>query len=496
MKNLAYSLYKSVGVLAISCAVLWSSGIQAEIQRDSKTLTHRKGSDQFQNIRLEAKEVETYTRYERSYETWYEWECDDPVGGDGKGDWKGYYNVPQSQKAKALADAIKGIGTSRANTIVDANINAFIPRPRSWNAFRNEISRIESRLKLDGLYYEVTVKYAKDNIRNLGYASSGYSNSYSQLPDLDADPAVEFANASDPWDGYFNKPKDQKGAALSNAVRGIGVSTGDKIVDANINAFMPKPRSWEAFKDEVKRIEREARVSGLYDNVVTRYGSTNKENLYGSSRDDQRPDPQPRPEPSCRWVQHSGYVVVPRTDTRVVRTYVSPTIDVEFTNYDLLNDESEKVVVIWDGREFSFSTSSALNRYIVNEATRGVYTLTGQGRKPVRPELSDFTYSLGGDLILRVNDKRAQELIEHSADYSLTVSVTVESKKSGWCKGTDASGSKTISFDSGSGDIALKDVVGSIESDTKYRVKVSFERKNTKFFSKTTGEGISDWVKN
>ena len=102
--------------------------------------------------------------------------CDEDVG-EGKGNWHGYYNKPKDEKVSALADAIKGIGPSRAKDIVYSNLRpaAFTPKPRSWNAFRNEVSRIEQSLNLEGLEYEVLVKYGRNNRENLGYAGTGGS---------------------------------------------------------------------------------------------------------------------------------------------------------------------------------------------------------------------------------------------------------------------------------------------------------------------------------
>jgi hypothetical protein len=99
------------------------------------------------------------------------WECDDETSGDGsQGDWKGFFNVPKNQKAQALASAIKGVGLSTAQKLVDDN--SFSSKPRSWSAFARVINDADDRYKT-GFSYDVVVKYKKENMTDLGYIVEG-----------------------------------------------------------------------------------------------------------------------------------------------------------------------------------------------------------------------------------------------------------------------------------------------------------------------------------
>jgi len=88
--------------------------------------------------------------------------------GEGRGDWRGFYNVPRDQKAAALAAAIRGIGLPSAQQIVAARVRYFEPKPRTWNEFRAVINQIDRDLNL-GIGNNVLVTYGNDNAKNLGY---------------------------------------------------------------------------------------------------------------------------------------------------------------------------------------------------------------------------------------------------------------------------------------------------------------------------------------
>lgn len=116
------------------------------------------------------------TELEWKLETTWDYECTSEPG-EGRGDWKGYFNVPRRDKADRLADAIKGIGKATAEKIV-ADGSFFTRKPRSWKEFKAEIGRIQDRLG-GNISYEVIVKYGQENARNLGYVDE---TSCSEVP--------------------------------------------------------------------------------------------------------------------------------------------------------------------------------------------------------------------------------------------------------------------------------------------------------------------------
>jgi hypothetical protein len=91
--------------------------------------------------------------------------CDQ--GNGTEGDWKNFFNVPKPQKARALADAVLGIGLPTAERIVELNL--LDHKPRSWDEFKRLMKRIDDDYLQTGFSHEVTVTYGRENMRNLGY---------------------------------------------------------------------------------------------------------------------------------------------------------------------------------------------------------------------------------------------------------------------------------------------------------------------------------------
>lgn len=90
-------------------------------------------------------------------------------GGSGKSEaWDAFFSAPKSGKADALADAIKGIGKASADKLLAANF--FNRKPRSWEAFADEIQNaVNSGVIGKDISYQVLVKYKAENVTNLGY---------------------------------------------------------------------------------------------------------------------------------------------------------------------------------------------------------------------------------------------------------------------------------------------------------------------------------------
>jgi hypothetical protein len=99
-----------------------------------------------------------------------QYNCEDLQADGSKGDWNNFYNLPQSKKAQALADSIKGVGLKTAAGLVKYFEEG---KPRSWKAFASLIVRAESELARQGYdtgwATQVIYRYKEDNIRNLGY---------------------------------------------------------------------------------------------------------------------------------------------------------------------------------------------------------------------------------------------------------------------------------------------------------------------------------------
>lgn len=100
-------------------------------------------------------------------------QCQTEVGDGSEGNWQGFFNVPQAQKPAALAAAIKGIGVSTAEKIV--NNNLLMSKPNSWSDFNRVIRRIEKQLEARGFQNKFATQvlevYGYENMINLGYGS-------------------------------------------------------------------------------------------------------------------------------------------------------------------------------------------------------------------------------------------------------------------------------------------------------------------------------------
>lgn len=100
--------------------------------------------------------------------TCYELKCE---GGAGRSpNWDAFYSAKKAEKASKLAKAIKGIGKSSADALVDGG--SFSTKPRSWEAFKSEInSAANSGAISQQVKTLVLSTYRADNMSNLGYAS-------------------------------------------------------------------------------------------------------------------------------------------------------------------------------------------------------------------------------------------------------------------------------------------------------------------------------------
>ena len=100
------------------------------------------------------------------------------LAGDGRGDWKGFFNARREEKAERLSSAIRGVGISTAQRLVADGY--FTRKPRSWEEFKSVINAADGQYHT-GFSYEVLVHYASDNMVSLGYATQGNCHTETHL---------------------------------------------------------------------------------------------------------------------------------------------------------------------------------------------------------------------------------------------------------------------------------------------------------------------------
>ncbi|MCM2280558.1 MAG: hypothetical protein NDI61_01780 [Bdellovibrionaceae bacterium] len=122
-------------------------------------------------------EQEAYTDTRWVTKTFWEpgvcsdWDCSQSQGGGSSPLWDAFYSATRDRKAKALADAIQGVGMASAEKLIAANV--FHRKPRSWEAFKDAIRSAERAGYINkDIVYQVTVKYANENLVNLGYTQT------------------------------------------------------------------------------------------------------------------------------------------------------------------------------------------------------------------------------------------------------------------------------------------------------------------------------------
>lgn len=99
--------------------------------------------------------------------------CSNERADGSEGNWHNFFGARQNEKAKALAAAIKGIGDTTAEKIIDYNL--FTNKPDSWREFSALIKKIEKQLAARNYNYkfasQVLEQYGYDNMISLGYGS-------------------------------------------------------------------------------------------------------------------------------------------------------------------------------------------------------------------------------------------------------------------------------------------------------------------------------------
>lgn len=165
------SLFLMIAVATASLPALAGQPVLRAIPKTIELKLGAQDNDQLKEIEADIRINQIYTEYVKKQTTCSEVVCKDIDSDGSKGDWKNYFNVSKSLKPRALADAIKGIGETTAERIID--LGFFSKKPRSWYAFSNEILNAQRALNDAGYNYNfsdnVLGQYGYENAINLGY---------------------------------------------------------------------------------------------------------------------------------------------------------------------------------------------------------------------------------------------------------------------------------------------------------------------------------------
>lgn len=231
--------------------------------------------------------------------------------------------------------------------------------------------------------------------------------------------------SSSNWEGFFNKPKSEKANALKNAVRGIGKSRANILV--NKNAFGNKPRSWGAFINVLESYE--AQHNGLKGMVsdVKQYDHSNKISL--------------------------GYLVSDgtsqlRTETEVIRTREHSENILFELNIDTLPLEGEKesldIESGWCDNRDTPSVYSHNRYYSMSQSTDYGYVSVTATRKQVKLPNGAFSFIVEQDAgevvlkniqLLKNSSAIKKDIANNGGAIKLSGSVECLSEKGSWWKG-------------------------------------------------------------
>ena len=218
------------------------------------------------------------------------------------------------------------------------------------------------------------------------------------------------------WKGFFNAPKEDKAARLAAAIKGVGISTAERLLEDGV--FSNKPRSWRQFADRIERASEDYGTGFGYQ-VLVEFKKENMINL--------------------------GYLVEGQCGTKVVsvrklvpvKNYYrteSKDFEIRIKNAPLLRGEQERITISFDGFDDKIYVSSDYNSYVFDRwenNNKVVYELDGT-RLQVRPanSLEVTRDSITGTLKLKVVDSAFDSDLGHRR----VIVGKVELDKSGWKK--------------------------------------------------------------
>jgi hypothetical protein len=326
----------------------------------------------------------------------------------------------------------------------------------------------------------------KSNVYNVWYETVMEPRTFWKY-DCDTD-VGDGANGN--WHDYWAVRKAEKPAALADSVRGIGLYSAKKIVDSN-SYFLRKPRSWNAFQEEIRDISRDRSLAlpDIYYEVIITYGKENAENLgYANST-------------NCEWKQVTEMVEVVQKKRDFLKTLTS-SISIRFEDGLLLSTEKETFEASFDGIDTSVRAVRTVNEYQIRaEQGSNQYVLKALRRLAVRPEAQQIRASLikeNGTLTLKISDKLSDELKRLYSDSALQLNYIVTRKA--FVDNNEAKGSLVVQ--NGAAEIDLKtdpiwekaSLFGSakktLQPGKTYYVKIKIKRLNTDAFNSSESDEI------
>lgn len=224
------------------------------------------------------------------------------------------------------------------------------------------------------------------------------------------------------WKGFFNVSVEKKANALSEAVKGIGKSTAEKIVRHDL--LTHKPDSWPLFVKEIKRIEKKLESLGytvsFSKEVIEVYGYENRVNLgYYSAQ-------------SCTKVPYDCYltqVVEVKTKVREIPRFLQV-----FINGQTLQSFEKDAVTITVGNENNevFVSSEGYNNYQALVLNRGsqLELTASRIRRAFPVDEVTVIASKASQRQIQVSTYIPQKFFNEDKDASL--SMTIEICKSGF----------------------------------------------------------------
>lgn len=289
------------------------------------------------------------------------------------------------------------------------------------------------KIELVAEWYEVTTRYVLKEVPYQEYICDKESTSAGN------------------WHEFYHIPPHSKPQALSAAIAGLDLETARLIVNARQNYFGSKPKTWNKFKNIIRRIEADFYKIGLYYDIVGKNGDLNIQNLG-----------YPISAFGCDWEERAVKAQVPEEDKKLIKTFPKE-VRVEFKNSILLKGEKEAFTVTWDGDVLDVLIVRPYNKYLkVIKTDEGLITLESTGREPVAPLSSDFSYSLTKEsdrLYLNVRDSRYEELSEISGPYKVAVSFSLIRAKKGCLSGEKEILRESMSVAEGQGQIDVTELV-------------------------------------
>lgn len=193
------------------------------------------------------------------------------------------------------------------------------------------------------------------------------------------------AGRSDAWDAFYSARKEEKASKLAAAIKGVGKVSAEALVAGNY--FSSKPRSWDAFKTQIKLASSQGAITKQVEAMVlSTYRADNMSNL-GYASGSCRSTPYPCDEVV---IIREGYYVSQTCDDAVENVIEQKAVNYTFNvrGAVLLSSEVEKLTAVLSGdaRETQLSQSfyNSYNLQVVaNNGNQVVVDIQGTGRKQV-----------------------------------------------------------------------------------------------------------------